>query len=46
MGAEDRPDATLSKIELLPVDKKNRPRQAIHIRDVTIHANPIASRHH
>jgi peptidyl-prolyl cis-trans isomerase-like 3 len=42
MGAEEKPDATLSKIEVVPVDKKNRLKVPLYIRDVTIHCNPIA----
>ncbi len=34
--------ATLDKLEALEVDKKNRPRQAVRIESVTIHANPLA----
>ncbi|ODV76424.1 peptidylprolyl isomerase [Cyberlindnera jadinii NRRL Y-1542] len=44
MGAENEPGATLSRIENVSVDKKSRPKVPIYIRDVTIHANPIASR--
>lgn len=44
VGAEDEPGATLSVIESVPVDKKNRPIVPIFIKDVTIHANPIASK--
>eukprot|EP00871_Galdieria_phlegrea_P000986 jgi/Galph1/1889/GphlegSOOS_G557.1 len=33
---------TLKKIEKIPVDEKNRPKEAIIIQDITIHANPIA----
>ncbi|GJQ15821.1 hypothetical protein GpartN1_g7612.t1 [Galdieria partita] len=33
---------TLKKIEKIPVDEKYRPQEDIIIRDVTIHANPIA----
>jgi len=42
IGAEDGPDATLSKLENLDVDKKKRPKKPILIKNVTIHANPIA----
>ncbi|KAJ1916346.1 Peptidyl-prolyl cis-trans isomerase cyp10 [Mycoemilia scoparia] len=38
----DGTDTTLSEIEKIPVDKKNRPLQEIKIKSVTIHANPIA----
>jgi peptidyl-prolyl cis-trans isomerase-like 3 len=43
-GAEVTADATLSKLENLLVDKKKRPKTPVFIRDVTIHANPIAVR--
>jgi len=33
---------TLDKIEEVQVDKKNRPKEEIRIRDVVIHANPVA----
>jgi peptidyl-prolyl cis-trans isomerase-like 3 len=33
---------TLDALERLPVDEKHRPKQAVQIRSVTIHANPIA----
>lgn len=33
---------TLSKIEQLEVDKKNRPKETVKIDRVTIHANPLA----
>lgn len=33
---------TLKKMELVEVDKKNRPKEAIKIEKVTIHANPLA----
>lgn len=32
----------LDKMEAVPVDKKNRPKEAIVIERVTIHANPLA----
>lgn len=32
----------LDKIEGVEVDKKNRPREGIRIKSVTVHANPIA----
>lgn len=44
MGAEMEPSSTLSKLETVPVDKKSRPKTPILIKDVTIHANPIAER--
>lgn len=34
--------ATLAKIEMLEVDKKNRPKEQCRIETVTIHANPLA----
>ncbi|KAG9239178.1 cyclophilin-like domain-containing protein [Amylocarpus encephaloides] len=33
---------TLSKMEAVEVDKKNRPKEAIKIETITIHANPLA----
>lgn len=33
---------TLDKLESIPVDKKNRPQEAIKIERITIHANPLA----
>lgn len=33
---------TLSKLEAIEVDKKNRPKEKVFIERVTIHANPIA----
>jgi peptidyl-prolyl cis-trans isomerase-like 3 len=33
---------TLSKMEVIEVDKKNRPKEEIKIERVTIHANPLA----
>ncbi|KAK3721374.1 Peptidyl-prolyl cis-trans isomerase cyp10 [Vermiconidia calcicola] len=33
---------TLDKIEAVPVDKKNRPQEAIKIQSVQMHANPLA----
>jgi peptidyl-prolyl cis-trans isomerase-like 3 len=38
LGAED----VLNKIEALEVDAKNRPREKVTIKNVTIHANPLA----
>lgn len=35
--------ATLSKMEAIEVDKKNRPKEEIKIESITIHANPLAS---
>ena len=32
----------LDKIEEIPVDKKSRPQEAIKIKSVQIHANPLA----
>lgn len=34
--------ATLARIEAVPVDKKSRPREAVRIERVTVHANPLA----
>jgi peptidyl-prolyl cis-trans isomerase-like 3 len=34
--------ATLSKMETVEVDKKNRPKEPIKIDTITIHANPLA----
>ena len=34
--------ATLAKMEVIEVDKKNRPKQEIRIESVTMHANPLA----
>ena len=33
---------TLSKMEAIEVDKKNRPCETIRIETITIHANPLA----
>ncbi|KAF2149064.1 cyclophilin-like protein [Myriangium duriaei CBS 260.36] len=33
---------TLNRLEDVPVDKKNRPKEEVRIRKVVIHANPIA----
>jgi peptidyl-prolyl cis-trans isomerase-like 3 len=33
---------TLDNLEQLEVDKKNRPREPVFIKSVTIHANPLA----
>ncbi len=33
---------TLARLEALPVDKKNRPREPASIDRVTVHANPLA----
>jgi len=33
---------TLSKMEAIEVDKKNRPRETIKIEKITMHANPLA----
>ncbi|KAJ2061725.1 Peptidyl-prolyl cis-trans isomerase cyp10 [Coemansia sp. S146] len=35
-------DTTLDALEKVKVDKKNRPLEAVRLRSVTIHANPIA----
>ncbi|CAD6504840.1 BgTH12-00342 [Blumeria graminis f. sp. triticale] len=35
--------ATLSKMENVEVDKKNRPKEEIKIKNITIHANPLAT---
>ncbi|KAK9454929.1 cyclophilin-like domain-containing protein [Dipodascopsis uninucleata] len=35
-------DTTLSEIEAVEVDKKNRPKDPIYLKSVTIHANPLA----
>ncbi|KAI9834165.1 MAG: Peptidyl-prolyl cis-trans isomerase cyp10 [Phylliscum demangeonii] len=35
-------DTTLDAMEAVEVDKKYRPKEPIHIKGVTIHANPIA----
>ncbi len=40
----DGVDTTLDAIEAVEVDKKYRPKEPIHIKSITIHANPIASR--
>ncbi|KAG0227369.1 Peptidyl-prolyl cis-trans isomerase cyp10 [Actinomortierella wolfii] len=40
----DGADTTLTAIEKVPVDAKNRPIQPIRIISTTIHANPIAER--
>ncbi|KAK0706493.1 peptidyl-prolyl cis-trans isomerase-like 3 [Lasiosphaeria miniovina] len=34
---------TLAKIEQVEIDKKNRPKEPVHIINVTIHANPLAA---
>lgn len=34
--------ATLAKMEAVEVDKKNRPKEAIKIERITMHANPLA----
>jgi peptidyl-prolyl cis-trans isomerase-like 3 len=34
--------ATLDELEALEVDKKNRPKESIRIKNVTVHANPMA----
>ncbi|KUI63081.1 Peptidyl-prolyl cis-trans isomerase-like 3 [Cytospora mali] len=34
--------ATLAKVEMLEVDKKNRPKKQCRVEKVTIHANPLA----
>lgn len=33
---------TLAKLEVLEVDKKNRPKEKVFIERVTLHANPLA----
>lgn len=38
----DESMSVLSKMEEVEVDKKNRPKQEIRIKSVTIHANPLA----
>ncbi|CCX33043.1 cyclophilin-like domain-containing protein [Pyronema domesticum] len=38
----DGADTTLTKIEEVEVDKKNRPKTPVKIQKVTIHANPLA----
>ncbi|KAJ2005272.1 Peptidyl-prolyl cis-trans isomerase cyp10 [Coemansia thaxteri] len=38
----DGADTTLDAIERVEVNKKNRPLKDIHLRSVTIHANPLA----
>ncbi len=35
-------DTTLDKMEGLEVDKKNRPKERVEIKRITIHANPLA----
>ncbi|KAI9873121.1 MAG: Peptidyl-prolyl cis-trans isomerase cyp10 [Pleopsidium flavum] len=35
-------DTTLEKLEGLEVDKKNRPKERVEIKRVTVHANPLA----
>ncbi|KAI9862163.1 MAG: Peptidyl-prolyl cis-trans isomerase cyp10 [Trichoglossum hirsutum] len=35
-------DTTLSALEALEVDKKYRPKEPVHIKNVTVHANPLA----
>ncbi|KAI8138176.1 peptidyl-prolyl cis-trans isomerase-like 3, partial [Fennellomyces sp. T-0311] len=40
----DGADSTLDGLEKIPVDEKHRPIQEIRIRNVTIHANPIADK--
>ena len=37
-------DTTLEAMEKVPVDKKYRPSEAIQVRNITIHANPLANR--
>ena len=34
--------ATLTKMEAIEVDKKNRPKEEIKIESITMHANPLA----
>ncbi len=34
--------ATLSKMEVIETDRKNRPKEEIKIERVTMHANPLA----
>ncbi|EPS43455.1 hypothetical protein H072_2562 [Dactylellina haptotyla CBS 200.50] len=41
-GAEE--GGTLEKFEKLQVDKKHRPLENIHVLNITIHANPLATR--
>ncbi|KAK9473989.1 peptidyl-prolyl cis-trans isomerase-like 3 [Dipodascopsis tothii] len=38
----DGADTTMAEIEAVAVDKKNRPREPIKLKSVTIHANPLA----
>lgn len=38
----DGADSTLDAIEKVPVNAKNRPLEEIRLKNVTIHANPIA----
>lgn len=38
----DESFATLSKLEAREVDKKSRPKEAVRIEKVTVHANPLA----
>ncbi|CAO3598221.1 unnamed protein product [Absidia cylindrospora] len=40
----DGADTTLDAIEKVPVDEKHRPIQELRIKNVTIHANPIADK--
>jgi len=40
----DGADSTLDAIEKVPVDDKYRPIQEVRIKNVTIHANPIADK--
>jgi peptidyl-prolyl cis-trans isomerase-like 3 len=40
----DGADTTLDALEKVPVDEKHRPIQELRIRNVTIHANPIADK--
>lgn len=35
---------TLDELEKLPVNEKHRPEREVHIRSVTIHANPMAEK--
>ncbi|KAI9732328.1 MAG: Peptidyl-prolyl cis-trans isomerase cyp10, partial [Cirrosporium novae-zelandiae] len=38
----DGADTTLTKMEAIAVDKKHRPEESIQLKDITIHANPLA----
>lgn len=38
----DGADSTLDAIEKVPVNAKNRPLEEIRLKNITVHANPIA----